>query len=717
MNKVFVLYIVSSWSRTRIFARRRHLRSSSRQQTAHNNETHNSQSFLAGSLRLLHSQFEAERPSLWSVAITRGEACRAHVEIARQQGSLEKECTQRATIPCYFLLDANMTESARSVEEMTTSTTIRESTTTSDDNEQPAEVTAKAGGSSQATEDEELSWTCSSANSISPDHPFFQQKRSGGGTSANTTSSSIAGKETEKSSTDESRVVVEQKDKQQSVVCDVDVRPNMITDVSQEYEVERVGGVSDPLDGMAQTERKDGVHIENASTKDKEENVQGSSALALGDESSNVAPLEGHDVINKSKATESLYPHQHEHILGLSLSPAANDLTSLPAKSSFFLPQPEDATETLLPSQNKGTASAPPWPSQAEQEQQLAQVMDLRHARMPSTIAEENLATLLDDEAKTPHFNQVTRDDGEVGQTSTNMLLSSSSPWSSCDNLQQFESSKPQRKLELTQLPTLKRTTAKLPSPSSTISSSSSADGLFIPHYWLTQFYARISQRLLPQHYHPFCAATWIGFWALLHVTCANYVLTPMRDAIALQVGVEHMPKLTLASTFLAFCSSVPIGWLFEAPDPNRRKMWKRMGLTRGETQGTSLALFYRCFAFCLLSYAVCFQWMEYLKKSSSTQGDQEGEAAWFFQLQSWWPWFPADFVWTFLSKGIYVAFFLVVHLMKLHSVSLVWGVTTEAMEYEEVARKKSHAENRKTRLQRMALVSFGGTMGGILGR
>ena len=34
-----------------------------------------------------------------------------------------------------------------------------------------------------------------------------------------------------------------------------------------------------------------------------------------------------------------------------------------------------------------------------------------------------------------------------------------------------------------------------------------------------------------------------------------------MRDAIALAVGVDLMPQLTLASTVLAFHSSVPIGW------------------------------------------------------------------------------------------------------------------------------------------------------------
>ena len=93
-----------------------------------------------------------------------------------------------------------------------------------------------------------------------------------------------------------------------------------------------------------------------------------------------------------------------------------------------------------------------------------------------------------------------------------------------------------------------------------------------------------------------------------------------MRDAIALAVGVDLIPQLTLASTVLAFCSSVPIGWLFEAPDPNRHLVWKRMGLTRGETQGTLLALFYRCFALILLSYAIGFPLLEWFQKQQEQQ-------------------------------------------------------------------------------------------------
>ncbi len=88
--------------------------------------------------------------------------------------------------------------------------------------------------------------------------------------------------------------------------------------------------------------------------------------------------------------------------------------------------------------------------------------------------------------------------------------------------------------------------------------------------------------------------------------------------------------------------------------------------------------------------------------------------------------------------------FVLVVHLMKLHSLSLIWGVTTEAMEYEESAEQRragardrganSGDDNDKRRpplfppssakpsmfslrLKRLAFVGFGGTLGDILGR
>jgi len=299
-------------------------------------------------------------------------------------------------------------------------------------------------------------------------------------------------------------------------------------------------------------------------------------------------------------------------------------------------------------------------------------------------------------------------------------------------------------------------------------------------------------------------------------------MLGPMRDAAALAVGVSHIPALTLASTVLALGSSVPVGWLFEAPDPRRRRLWKRMGLTRGETQGTSLALFYRVFAFLLLSYALGFQLVEIMGKSSGNN-DEEGrtktkEEESIFALvgsvlirllaiigipvdrlfsnleqiagdmlgtqdlvssselyifiethkdES----FPSLFMYSCtclvnkFGKVIYIMFFLVVHLMKLHSLSLIWGVTTEAMEYEENAEKRrlaqekekvmhttsagglvmtgschvmpstddkisigpkieqttSHGECSKQskssiRLTRLSFVGFGGTLGGILG-
>jgi hypothetical protein len=116
---------------------------------------------------------------------------------------------------------------------------------------------------------------------------------------------------------------------------------------------------------------------------------------------------------------------------------------------------------------------------------------------------------------------------------------------------------------------------------------------------------------LLARHCGADGTATWIAFWALLAITCANYVLTPIRDAIALTQD-DQMPQLTLCSTILALISSVPIGWLFEAPEPTRRRLWKLiMGLTRGETQGTSLALLYRLFGMVLLLYAVAFEVLE----------------------------------------------------------------------------------------------------------
>lgn len=288
----------------------------------------------------------------------------------------------------------------------------------------------------------------------------------------------------------------------------------------------------------------------------------------------------------------------------------------------------------------------------------------------------------------------------------------------------------------------LEQSTSSADTKNSPLSPSFSAhrqNADFTPHYPITHVLQAISLRCFQSHYtNALASATWIGFWALLHVTCANYVLTPMRDAIALAVGVDYMPKLTLASTLLAFCSSVPIGWLFEAPDPNRRRVWKRMGLTRGETQGTSLALFYRCFALILLSYAIGFPLLEWLKSNPETVSILQQETvdvmpesmSAFQSIRSMIP--DVATLLNVLVQALYIAFFLVVHLMKLHSLSLMWGVTTEAMEYEDVARKKvvttpsntgnimadsaTPTSHSPSRLQRLALIGFGGTLGGILG-
>ena len=245
----------------------------------------------------------------------------------------------------------------------------------------------------------------------------------------------------------------------------------------------------------------------------------------------------------------------------------------------------------------------------------------------------------------------------------------------------------------------------------------------FTPHYRSSRWICALSTRIFRPE--AFCFATWIGFWSLFTVTMGVSTITPIRDAIALQVGVRHIPKLTLASSVMAFFSSVPIGWLFEAPDPSRRKLWKTMGLTRGETQGHSLALFYRFFAFTVAAYALGFTVVEMMQKHPQwvprlSMRVQEVEEA-TFSTTFFRDWLPR--AWKTVGEGMYIAFFLVVHLMKLHSISLVWGVTTEAMEYEDVARKamesKLGGETKptRTRLQRLALVGFGGTLGGILGR
>lgn len=208
------------------------------------------------------------------------------------------------------------------------------------------------------------------------------------------------------------------------------------------------------------------------------------------------------------------------------------------------------------------------------------------------------------------------------------------------------------------------------------------------------------------------------GFLALLLLTMANYMLSPMRDAAALAVGVDYIPALTLASTVLALASSVPMGWLFEAPDPRRRgRSWRdKLGMTRGETQGTSLALFLRCFAICLLGYALSFKMLEWLEWNNSKDeknvnnmedGNNDGIQGGIMDVLDLFTYIPNEGLWTYLLRvtpqvlqkfgfAFYVAFFLVVHLMKLHSLSLIWGVTSEAMEYEE------QAENRERKRRKM---------------
>lgn len=305
------------------------------------------------------------------------------------------------------------------------------------------------------------------------------------------------------------------------------------------------------------------------------------------------------------------------------------------------------------------------------------------------------------------------------------------------------------------------------PSPPIATNRHDNHNDMFVPYYTSTYYLKFISSLLLRQHYSDTAAVTWISFWAMLLVTCANHILTPMRDAIALQLGVSQIPKLTLASTALALFSSVPIGWLFEAPDPNRRRLWKQLGLTRGDTQGTSLALFYRIFAIVLISYAIGFSTIDYIIKHYSSittkhHSDIELEQNHRIALQGDGnhhknnnPFFSSLFfqitdilaIWSIISQCLYIAFFLVVHLMKLHCLSLIWGVATEAIEYEEDSMKTKyksnhpiktnnldahqsstnndstnnknetkHNRNQKLRLEKLSFISFGGTMGGIIG-
>jgi len=187
------------------------------------------------------------------------------------------------------------------------------------------------------------------------------------------------------------------------------------------------------------------------------------------------------------------------------------------------------------------------------------------------------------------------------------------------------------------------------------------------------------------------------GFLSLLLLTCANNMLSPMRDAAALAVGVSHIPNLTLASTLLALCSAVPMGWLFEAPNPERKgRRWRdKIGLTRGETQGTSLALFYRVFAILLLGYAAGFKLVELFHRNHVDDADLSISAIqWDMSISSMRLLLSRLF--SKFGTIFYIAFYLVGNLMKLHSVSLLWGVTSEAMEYEEQAEQR---ERKKVQL------------------
>jgi len=178
-----------------------------------------------------------------------------------------------------------------------------------------------------------------------------------------------------------------------------------------------------------------------------------------------------------------------------------------------------------------------------------------------------------------------------------------------------------------------------------------------------------------------------------------------------------------MASTALALASGVPVGWLFEAPNPTRKSFLKVVGLTRGETQGSSLALFYRCFAVFLLIYALgwyAFEEDENRNNNGSDEAMQYGMISSF----SWWLRLCLRNFLLFLKLKTgnlgNVVFFLVVHIMRLHGISLIWGVASEALEYEERAEKNTtnqqEGKRGRVRLKRLSFIGFGGTLGGIIG-
>ena len=431
-----------------------------------------------------------------------------------------------------------------------------------------------------------------------------------------------------------------------------------------------------------------------------------------------------HKSEEEEEEEEEHYQEESSSHAALLTRPSSNSFDEYDVDGGLFVDQDEDAS--LVPQQQHGSLLLPRSSSHVS----LGQ---LQHKRLPSTIYEEDQAPSHTSTSPSRPLMRSNRNShgsslglaAMADESNNNTLGGGSSSMMRIGSFQSIHEDESQDSNSLQQHPLLasspsglrrtSRSTSSLPSAlhsSSSTSSSSTQQQHYTPYFTSTRLWHALSQRFLPYHTQtPLHASTWLGFWALLHITCANYVLTPLRDAIALRVGLDVLPLLTLASTAMAFGSSVPIGWLFEAPDPARRKWWKKMGLTRGQTQGTSLALFYRCFAWFLLVYGVLFCVLEWIGHDDDPTDAAVASERLLSSSVRW-------LSWRNVTAALYIVFYLVVHLMKLHSLSLVWGVTTEAMEYEEVARQKMAAgDSSKTRLQELALVGFGGTLGGVLGR
>jgi len=190
----------------------------------------------------------------------------------------------------------------------------------------------------------------------------------------------------------------------------------------------------------------------------------------------------------------------------------------------------------------------------------------------------------------------------------------------------------------------------------------------YSPIYTSVRFLFRLNRYL--QRSHLDHSTTLLGFWLLLVLQAAQSLVAPTRDALLVTIGVSHLPALTVGTTLLALCATVPTAWIMEAPNPSRSPWMRKCGLTRGDTQGTSLALLDRVYAVVCFTAALA----------------------------------PPYCQWT-----IYTVFYLLGHVLKLHVVSLVWGVVTESMEYES-------ASNDNRRLQRLGWMGLGGTVGTLLG-